>query len=107
MPPQVRIGDMCSFAGDAHGCPVCPHGGVGWLAKGSPNVLVNSIPAGRIGDNGTHAACCGPNTFVCVKGSGTVLFNNIPAVRVGDNTLHCGGGSGPHTSGSPNVMVGG
>jgi len=60
----------------------------------------------RVGDPGTHAACCGPNSWSAAKGSGTVYINNIPAHRLGDTTTHCGG-VGTLIVGSPNVIVGG
>ncbi|MEO6773307.1 MAG: PAAR domain-containing protein [Kofleriaceae bacterium] len=91
---------------DAHGCPACPHPGIGPAIKGSPNVLVNSRPAVRVSDNGIHAACCGPNTWVAKQGSGTVFINNLAAHRVGDADQHCGG-MGMLIEGSNNVMVGG
>jgi uncharacterized Zn-binding protein involved in type VI secretion len=44
-----------------------------------------------VGDNGVHAACCGPNTFVIEEGDPEVLIDGRPAARVGDSTRHCGG----------------
>lgn len=106
MPPQSRVGDKSQVPADAHGCPACPHPAVGPAVKGSPNVLVNGMPALRVTDNGVHAACCGPNTWVAAMGSGTVLINNLPAHRLGDMDTHCGG-VGKMIQGSSNVMVGG
>ncbi len=60
----------------------------------------------RIGDPGSHAACCGPNSWNAAQGSGTVTINDIPAHRLGDQTIHCGG-VGALIIGSPNVIVGG
>jgi uncharacterized Zn-binding protein involved in type VI secretion len=91
---------------DAHGCPACPHPAIGPAIAGSPNVNVNSLPAVRVGDNGIHAACCGPNTWTAQQGSGTVFINGQPAHRVGDMDEHCGG-VGQMINGSPNVVVGG
>lgn len=79
---------------------------MGPAVKGSPNVLVNGMPALRVTDNGVHAACCGPNTWVAAMGSSTVLINNLPAHRLGDMDTHCGG-VGKMIQGSSNVMVGG
>ena len=69
---------------------------------GSPNVLVNNIPAVRIGDavdphgRGSH------NNPVMATGSGTVFANNIPLCRSGD-IANCGHAAGP---GSSNVNAG-
>ena len=69
MPPQGRVGDNALVPADAHGCPACPHPATGPATAGSPNVLVNGMPALRLGDPGVHAACCGPNSWVAAKGS--------------------------------------
>ena len=106
MPPQGRLGDNSQVPADAHGCPACPHPCVGPAIKGSPNVLVNSMPALRVTDIGVHAACCGPNMWTAVAGSSTVLINNLPAHRMNDSDVHCGG-SGQLIQGSPDVMTGG
>jgi len=106
MPPQCRVGDLSSVPADAHGCPACPHPCIGPAIKGSPNVKVNKLPAVRVGDNGIHAACCGPNTWTAKAGSATVFINNQKAHRQGDQDQHCGG-SGSMVAGSPNVITGG
>lgn len=106
MPAQSRLGDRSSCGADAHGCPSCPHPVVGPAIVGSPDVNVNSLPALRVGDMGTHAACCGPNTWKAVAGSTTVFINGKPAHRRGDADRHCGG-MGVMTDGSPNVFTGG
>lgn len=106
MPPQCRVGDQSQVPADAHGCPACPHPAVGPAVAGSPNVMVNSMPALRVTDPGIHAACCGPNTWVAAKGSGTVFINKLPAHRLGDMDTHCGG-VGQMIQGSANVVVGG
>ncbi len=106
MPPQCRVGDKSQVPADAHGCPACPHPAVGPAVAGSPNVMVNSMPALRVTDPGIHAACCGPNTWVAAKGSGTVFINKLPAHRLGDMDTHCGG-VGQMIQGSSNVVVGG
>ena len=106
MPPQSKVGDKAFNPADAHGCPVCPHPVQGPGVNGSPNVLVNNMPALRVGDPGVHAACCGPNSWNVAQGSSTVFFNNIKAARIGDQTSHCGG-SGNLIEGSSDVMTGG
>ena len=106
MPPQSRVGDNAFCPADAHGCPACPHPVTGPGTSGSPNILVNGMMALRIGDPGSHAACCGPNSWNVAQGSGSVFLNDIPAARLGDQTTHCGG-VGALIVGSPNVIVGG
>ena len=106
MPAQARLTDMAQVPADAHGCPACPHPAVGPSIAGSPNILVNGLPALRVGASGVHIACCDGNTWAPSKGSGTVLFNSIPAVRQGDTTSHCGG-VGQVITGSPTVQTGG
>ncbi len=106
MPPQGRLGDKSQIMADAHGCPACPHPCVGPAISGSANVLTNTRPSLRVGDNGLHAACCGPNTWVAQAGSATVFFNNMKAHRIGDADQHCGG-MGKLIEGSNNVVVGG
>jgi uncharacterized Zn-binding protein involved in type VI secretion len=106
MPPQARLGDKSFNPADAHGCPACPHPVIGPAQKGSPNVFVNQRPAVRVTDNGTHAACCGPNTWIAKAGSGVVMINSLKAHRYGDAVQHCGG-IGNTVEGSDNVITGG
>lgn len=106
MPAQGRLGDNSFAPADVHGCKRCPHPVKGPATAGSSNVLVNGKPALRVGDNGVHSGCCGPNTWVAVGGSGTVLINNKGAHRKGDFDAHCGG-DGKLIQGSADVIVGG
>ena len=106
MPPQSRLGDKSNVPVDAHGCPACPHPGVGPAIVGSPDVFVNYRPALRVGDKGIHAACCGPNTWEAIVGSATVFINYKAAHRLGDLDKHCGG-VGQMIEGSNNVITGG
>ena len=106
MPPQGRLGDKSQAPADAHGCVACPHPVIGPAIQGSPDVLVNNLPALRVGDMGIHAACCGPNTWTATLGSATVLINNMPAHRMGDMDTHCGG-VGTLIEGSSDVITGG
>jgi uncharacterized Zn-binding protein involved in type VI secretion len=106
MPYQSRLGDKSNVFVDAHGCPACPHPGVGPAIVGSPDVFVNGRPALRVGDKGIHAACCGPNTWTAISGSFTVLINHKPAHRMGDQDQHCGG-LGQMIEGSNDVITGG
>lgn len=107
MPPQARMSDNAMVPADVHGCPACPHPCVGPAMAGSPNVLVNGLPALRktSQDVGMHAACCGPNQWYPNAGSSKVYINGLPSARMGDMTKHCGG-VGNLIGGSPNVIVG-
>jgi uncharacterized Zn-binding protein involved in type VI secretion len=106
MPGQARLGDKSSVPVDAHGCPACPHSCQGPAIIGSPDVLVNGKPAVRVGDNGVHVACCGPNMWTAQVGSGTVFINNKQAHRLNDMDKHCGG-IGRMIEASTNVITGG
>ena len=106
MPPQARVSDMAQIPADAHGCPACPHPAVGPAIEGSPDVMVNNLPAVRVGDQGIHAACCNRNMWKASQGSSTVMVNNKAAHRESDPTEHCGG-MGQTIAGSPTVMTGG
>jgi uncharacterized Zn-binding protein involved in type VI secretion len=105
MPSAARQTDQAQ-GNCAHGCPICPHPVGGILVSGSPDVLINGLPAARKDDKGLHAACCAANNFTVSSGSATVTVNGKPMARAGDPTQHCGG-SGSITAGSPTVMVGG
>jgi uncharacterized Zn-binding protein involved in type VI secretion len=102
---QGRLGDKAHVPLDVHGCPACPHPGIGPAVQGSPDVNVNRRPALRVDDRGVHAACCQTNTWTATKGSLTVFINGKGAHRMGDQTRHCGG-MGQLVEGSPNVIVG-
>jgi uncharacterized Zn-binding protein involved in type VI secretion len=104
MPAAARLGDKAQVDADAHGCPACPHPGVGPIVTGSSDVMVNGKPAARQDDLGIHAVCCGPNTFTIQRGSPTVYVNGKPFARMNDKTKHCGG-TGPIIEGSPDVNV--
>src|SRR5438105_12068306 len=104
MPAAARLGDKAQVGADAHGCPACPHPGVGPMVAASADVFVNDRPAARKDDLGIHAACCGPNTFTINAGSATVYVNGKPFARMNDDTKHCGG-NGPIIEGSPDVLI--
>ena len=94
--PAARITDM-------HICPKVnpgpvPHVG-GPIVMGSPNVLIGSLPAARVGD---MAVCVGPPDKVS-SGSTGVLINGKQAARLGDSTAH----GGKIIVGMPTVLVGG
>jgi uncharacterized Zn-binding protein involved in type VI secretion len=88
-----------------HGCPACPHPGIGPAISGSFHVFVNKRPALRVDDVGIHTACCSANTWQAKTGSETVFIDGRAAHRQGDRTKHCGG-DGQLIEGSPNVIVG-
>lgn len=96
MPPAARVNDM-------HVCPMfngpTPHVGGPILPPGSPTVLIEGMPAARMGD---MATCAGPPDTI-LQGSGTVLIEGMPAARMGDMTSH----GGQIVAGSPTVMIGG
>jgi uncharacterized Zn-binding protein involved in type VI secretion len=106
MPPQCRLGDKSSVPVDVHNCVKCPHQCIGPALRGSDDVNVNGRPAVRVGDDGKHAACCGPSTWIAQSGSATVFINGQQAHRLGDQDMHCGG-VGQMVEGSNNVIVGG
>jgi uncharacterized Zn-binding protein involved in type VI secretion len=106
MPGAARLGDLSEVKSDAHGCPACPHPGVGPAIIGSPDVYINSRPAVRVDDVGLHAACCGPNMWTAKEGSATVFINHKKAHRLDDADQHCGG-NGKMIQGSPDVIIGG
>jgi uncharacterized Zn-binding protein involved in type VI secretion len=108
MPGQCRLGDKSQATADIHGSLCCAsgHPANGPAIQGSPNVLVNSMPAVRQQDIGVHAACCGPNMWTAQLGSMTVMINGKGAHRMMDMDMHCGG-VGMMIEGSPNVIVGG
>src|SRR6266446_4237765 len=91
MPGQGRLGDKAQIQSDAHGCPGCPHPGVGPAIAGSADVMVNGRPAVRVDDVGIHAVCCGPNMWSAQQGSPTVFINGKAAFRKDDPSRHCGG----------------
>lgn len=96
MPPAARITDM-------HTCPLSngpvPHVGGPILPPGEPTVLIEGLPAARVGD---MATCVGPPDTIAM-GSGTVLISGMPAARVGDLTAH----GGIIVMGSGTVIIGG
>lgn len=104
MPAAARLGDKAQVDADAHGCPACPHPGVGPIVTASTDVFVNSKGAARQDDLGIHAVCCGPNNFSIAKGSATVYVNGKPFARMNDKAKHCGG-TGPIIEGSPDVFI--
>ncbi len=94
---------MAARAGDMHVCPMVtgtvPHVGGPVMPPGCPTVLVQGMPAARLGD---MATCTGPPDTI-VMGSSTVMIGGMPAARQGDTTAH----GGSIILGAPTVMIGG
>ena len=94
--PAARIGDMCIV-----------HCSLPVVGSGSPNVLVNSIPASRVGDAivphlRPGGDDCVIHSTVIGSGSATVFINSIPAAHVGSALVACTS----IAQGSPNVFYG-
>ena len=83
MPNAARVGDM-------HTCPMVtvsvPHVGGPVMPPGCPTVLIENMPAARMGD---MLVCSGPPDSIAM-GSPTVLIGGMPAARVGDLTAQGG-----------------
>jgi uncharacterized Zn-binding protein involved in type VI secretion len=99
MPGAARVGDM-------HTCPMVnpgpaavPHVGGPVNPPGCVTVLIENMPAARMGDLLT---CTGPPDSI-TKGSATVKIGGMPAARMGDTTAH----GGSITVGSVTVIIGG
>lgn len=81
------------------GVPPIPHVGGPIVGPGAPTVLINKLPAARVGD---MLVCVGPPDSI-VKGSSTVMIEGVPAARMGDATAH----GGEIVLGAFTVMIGG
>ena len=81
--PAARLTDM-------HVCPmvtgVVPHVGGPISGPGCPTVLIQMLPAARVGD---MLVCVGPPDVIAM-GSFTVLIGSQPAARMGDTCAHGG-----------------
>ena len=99
MPNTVRVGDIAVTTCCCHkGC----RAPTGVLVKGSPNVMTNNLPTGRVGD--VLICGCGHPTIL-VKGSPNVFTNGMLTGRVGDVVTACP--TGVMVKGSPNVKTNG
>jgi uncharacterized Zn-binding protein involved in type VI secretion len=99
MAGAARVGDMHSCPMVNPGPAAVPHVGGPVMPPGCPSVLIEGMPAARMGDMLT---CTGPPDFI-MKGSATVLIGGMPAARMGDTTAH----GGSITLGSATVIIGG
>ncbi len=95
MPAVTRVGDNNT------GHDACPPTA---LSSGSPNVFVNGIPAGRVGDPYNPHGCPAhvPHVGNIAAGAPHVFINGKAAGRIGD-PVSCGGSV---AVGSPNVNIG-
>lgn len=96
MPAATRRTDCCT-GHDA--CPPVP------LVGCSPDVFINGLGAGRVGDAYTPHGCVAHSSHPdhIAVGSSTVNINGLPAGRVGDSVTL----AGAVRDGSPNVFIGG
>jgi uncharacterized Zn-binding protein involved in type VI secretion len=92
--PAARLTDM-------HVCPMVtvlvPHVGGPIAGPGAPTVLIEGLPAARVGD---MCVCVGPPDVIAM-GSFTVLIGGQPAARMGDLTGH----GGTIVLGCPTVLI--
>jgi len=89
MLPAARVGDMIvSTATQGASVPIIP--------PGAATVLIQGLPAARMGDT------CGVDAVA--KGSATVMIGGLPAARITD--LSAGGGV-IIPPGAPTVVIGG
>ena len=88
-----------------HGFSCCPHGVVGTIVQGSPNVSANGLQVARLGDGVAHD-CPHCGTGFVSSASATVKANGTGVARLGDSATYPGGG-GTITTASPDVNAGG
>lgn len=79
---------------DLNACPLPGHGS-NPTTSGSPNVLINGLPALRVGDN----TACGDSV---TQGIDSILVNGMPIAHLGSTTAH----GGVIVTGSGDVLVG-
>lgn len=99
MPFAARLNDMHTCPMQTPGTPPVPHVGGAIVGPGEPTVLIEGMPAARVGDN---AVCVGPPDVIA-SGSTSVLIGGMPAARMGDSTAH----GGSISIGAPTVEIGG
>lgn len=92
--PITAIGEKTS----GHGCfpPTV-------IIKGSPNVIVENSPAGRLTDDAVPHVCVSGHGLKIGCGSSTVFINNLNAGRIGD-CMTCGD---TVATGKSSIIVGG
>ena len=82
----ARLGDMHTCPMVTPGTPPVPHVGGPILPPCCPTVMIEFMPAARVGD---MALCVGPPDTIA-KGSVSVTIGGQPAARLGDLTVHGG-----------------
>lgn len=95
----ARLGDMHVCPMVTPGTPPIPHVGGPILPPCCPTVLIEALPAARMGD---MALCVGPPDVI-VQGSTSVMIGFQPAARLMDMTAH----GGKIVSSALTVMIGG
>ena len=82
----ARLGDMHMCPMVTPGTPPIPHVGGPILPPCCPTVIIEGMPAARVGD---MALCVGPPDSIAM-GSTSVIIGGQPAARLGDPTVHGG-----------------
>jgi uncharacterized Zn-binding protein involved in type VI secretion len=95
----ARMTDMHVCPMVTPGVPPIPHVGGPILPPCCPTVLIEFLPAARVGD---MCVCVGPPDVIAV-GSTSVLIGSMPAARLGDMTAH----GGTIITSAVTVMIGG
>ncbi|HEY4263245.1 MAG TPA: PAAR domain-containing protein [Schlesneria sp.] len=95
----ARMTDMHVCPMVTPGVPPIPHVGGPILPPCCPTVLIEFLPAARVGD---MCLCVGPPDVIAM-GSTSVMIGFQPAARLGDITAH----GGTIVSSAVTVMIGG
>ena len=82
----ARLGDMHMCPMVTPGVPPIPHVGGPILTPCCPTVIIEGMPAARVGD---MAVCVGPPDSIAM-GSASAIIGGQPAARLGDPTVHGG-----------------
>ena len=84
----ARLGDKVFAPAIGGGSPGAPFAVTGFIASGSPTVMIGGFPAARVGDVGAHCCSDGANTFIITSGDSQVLIDGKSAARKQDKTTH-------------------
>lgn len=95
----ARLGDMHLCPMVTPGTPPIPHVGGPILPPCCPTVIIEGMPAARVGD---MALCVGPPDAIAM-GSTSVIIGGQPAARLMDQTVH----GGVIVQSAVTVMIGG
>ncbi len=99
MPAAARLTDYHTCPMSTPGLPPVPHVGGPVTGPGEPTVLIETLPAAKLGD---HLRCEGPLDTI-INGSSSVMIGGLPAARTGDQTEH----GGVIITGASSVRIGG